>query len=218
MGEQGRERSGERKVKADGNRNGQGTAKGEAGGSKEDNGDWKRKGVRWWGTWRSTRIPTRERVPIIFGTYNIRNGRNGGLESALREMAQSNMDLGIFQETKFTDRIYTRKSDGYSVVATDTPSRHRGGVAVFYRPSPNFAVEAVQQFGPKIVGFQLTTGERWWHIIGCYLAPDSTSTIKRVVAALKDRPRGVALLVAGDLNTTLTGPDNNRRGTDMRWR
>ena len=40
---------------------------------------------------------------IKFGTYNIRNGRNRGLESALRGMAQANIDLGVFQETKCTD-------------------------------------------------------------------------------------------------------------------
>ena len=83
-------------------------------------------------------------MPIIFGTYNIRNGHNRGLGSALRGMAQANMYLGIFQETKCTDGIYTRKSDGFSVVAMDAPSRHRGGLAVFYRPSPLFAVEAVR--------------------------------------------------------------------------
>ena len=60
-------------------------------------------------------------MPIIFGTYNIRNGRNGGLEAALQGMSQANMDLGIFQETKLTDGIYTRGSAGYSVVATGAP-------------------------------------------------------------------------------------------------
>ena len=54
-----------------------------------------------------TRVSTKEEVPIKFGTYNIRNGRNGGLESALRVMAQANIDLGVFQETKCTDGIYT---------------------------------------------------------------------------------------------------------------
>ena len=69
-------------------------------------------------------------MPIRFVTYNIRNGRNGGLESELRGMAQNNMDLDIFQETKCTEGIYTRESDGYSVVTTDAPSQHRGGVAL----------------------------------------------------------------------------------------
>ena len=45
---------------------------------------------------------------IRFVAYNICNGRNGGLESALRGMSQANMDLGIFQETKVIDGVYTR--------------------------------------------------------------------------------------------------------------
>ena len=92
-------------------------------------------------------------MPIRFGTYNIRNGRNGGLESALRGMSQANMDLGIFQETKCTDGIYTCESAGYCVFATDAPSQHRGGVTLFYRPSPLFEVEAVREYGPNVLIF-----------------------------------------------------------------
>ena len=100
------------------------------------------------------------RETIRFGTYNIRNGRNGGLESALRGMSQTNKDLVIFQETKLTNGIYTRRSAGYSIVAMDALIRHRGRVAVFYRLSPRYAVEAIHQFGTNIVGFQLDMGER----------------------------------------------------------
>ena len=80
-----------------------------------------------------TGCPTSGKVLIRFGTYNIRNGRNGGLEAALQGMSQANMDLVILQETKLTDGIHTRGLAGYSVVATDAPSRHRGGVKFFYR-------------------------------------------------------------------------------------
>ena len=65
------------------------------------------------------------------------------MELALRVMSQANMDLGMFQETNCTDGIYTHESAGYRVVTTDTPIRHSGGVALFYRPSPLFAVEAI---------------------------------------------------------------------------
>ena len=61
-------------------------------------------------------------MPIRFGNYNIRNGRNGGLESTLRGVSQANMDLGIFQETKITNDIFTCGSAEYSVVALDKPS------------------------------------------------------------------------------------------------
>ena len=83
---------------------------------------------------------------------------------------------------------------------------------MFHRPAPYLAVEAVQKFGPNVVVVQLATGGRWWYIVGCYLAPDNTSTIESVVAALKDIPRGVELLVAGDFNVNLAEPEGYRRG------
>ena len=88
-------------------------------------------------------------------------------------------------------------------IATDAPSRHRSGVALFYRPSPILAVEAIREYGPNVMSFEVATGARRWYIIGCYLAPDNTSTIESVVAALKERPKGTVLVVAGDLNTAL---------------
>ena len=51
--------------------------------------------------------PKSGRVPIRFGTNNIRNGRNVGWEAALQGISQANMDLGILQETKLKDGIYT---------------------------------------------------------------------------------------------------------------
>ena len=109
-GERGTERQGERKGSTGEAGNGQGTAKGEPDGDEEANGEGKRKVNCWWGALKSTGDYTKEEVPIRFGTYNIRNGRNGGLESALQGMSQANMDLGIFQETKCTDEIYTCES------------------------------------------------------------------------------------------------------------
>ena len=100
------------------------------------------------------------RVPIRFVTFDIRNGRNRGLELVLRGMSQANMDLGIFQETKITNSVYTCGSDGYSVVATDAPIRHHGRVAVVYWPLPRFALGAVQQFRLNVVGFQMSMGDR----------------------------------------------------------
>ena len=88
-------------------------------------------------------------------------------------------------------------------------------VAEFYRMSPYFAVEAVRQFGLNVVGFHLATGAQRWYIIGCYLAPNDTLMIEIVVAAPKELPQGAALMVAGDLNTTLTEPENDQRGTEI---
>ena len=72
--------------------------------------------------YRSTGGSTRERETIRFGTYNIRNRQNGGLESALRGMSQVNMDLGIFKNPKLTNGVYTCRSAGYIIVAIDMPA------------------------------------------------------------------------------------------------
>ena len=211
----GGERRQEQQRKAGGGGTGTGTAKGEADVNGEGSGGRGQKGVRWWRMCRSTGIPTRGTVPIRFGTYNIHNGRNGGLESALRGMSQANTDLDIFQEKKVTDGIYTRGLAGYSVVAADAPSRHHGRVEVFHRPAPHFAVEAVQQFGPNVVSLYPATREKWWYIKRCYLAPDDTLTTESVVAKLKERPRGAEILVAGDFNVNLSEPEGDRRGEDI---
>ena len=99
------------------------------------------------------------------------------------------------------------------VVATDTPSRHHNGVALFYRLSPRFAVEAVRKYRLNLVSFELAKGVRRWYIIGYYLAPDDTLMIECFVAVLKYRRKGTAVVVAGGLNTELEDPENNRRGT-----
>ena len=52
-------------------------------------------------------------LPICFGKYNIRNGRNGGIESALQGILQANVDLGVFQETNANKGIYTQESSRY---------------------------------------------------------------------------------------------------------
>ena len=45
---------------------------------------------------------------IRFGLYNIRNGCNGRLESALIRMDQANMGMGVSQEKETTGGIYTQ--------------------------------------------------------------------------------------------------------------
>ena len=158
-----------------------------------------------------TRKPTDGTVPIRFGTYNIRNGRKGGLEASLRGMSQANMDLGILQETKLTDGVYTRGSASYNVIATEAPSRHRGGVALFYLSTPHFIVEVVERCGPNVMVFQVAVGERQWHIVGAYVAPENKVTMETVVAAMGRKPPGAELTVAGDFNVDILAPEGNRR-------
>ena len=70
------------------------------------------------------------------GTYNIRSGRSGGMESALQAMDACKVNLGIFQEIQFTDSYYTCDLSGYSVLATKTTRAWSGGISLFYRREP----------------------------------------------------------------------------------
>ena len=66
------------------------------------------------------------------GTYNILTGQGGGIQSALRAVEAMGIDVGVFQETKLTGGIHPRKGHGYSVFATDAPSKWCRGVALFW--------------------------------------------------------------------------------------
>jgi exonuclease III len=154
--------------------------------------------------------PTEKATTIRLVSYNIRNGRAGRLEAALRAMAQANVDLGVFQETKLTDGIYTRQSSGYQVIASNAPSKHQGGIALFWRDSPHWQVEAYKAYGPNVLSFQLVTGLRRWYVVGAYVPPSDTSTIEYVSKALDDRPEGVDPILIGDLNANLADPDSDR--------
>ena len=55
-------------------------------------------------------------------------------------MAQAKINLGVLQETKITRGSYAQESGGYSVVMSDAPSQHRGGMAISYRELPHSVV------------------------------------------------------------------------------
>ena len=130
-------------------------------------------------------------------------------------MSQANVDLGVFQETKVTNEIYTKELGGYRVVATNSPSAHSSSVAVFYCEEDHFNLEAIFLHGPNIVRSYLASGGKWWYVVGGYLALDDYFTIEDVVAAIIQRPRRAALMVAGDFNSNLAAPEGNSRDEEI---
>ena len=97
---------------------------------------------------------------IRFGTFNIRNGQNRGLESSLHRMVQGRVGCGFFQETNIKKGVYTREDSGFRVMATEAPSAHCGGVAIFYCKTEHFATKELRLYGPDVIRFQLVTGRR----------------------------------------------------------
>ena len=71
-------------------------------------------------------------VVIKLATYNIRSGRAGNLESALRAIEKMKVDIAVFTESKLTDSRHTKRAFGYEVVATEAPSMWQGGVVLAF--------------------------------------------------------------------------------------
>ena len=147
---------------------------------------------------------------INIATYNIRSGRNGRLETALRAMEQMNVDLGILTEAKLTDGIYTRCSSGYNVVATNARAHFQGGVALFYKNSPDWQVESVRHHGPNVISFQLVAASRRWGVIGAYVPPSDLDTVEYIIQAFEALPRAIPPILLGDLNVDLDNPRDER--------
>ena len=114
-----------------------------------------------------------------------------------------------------TDGVYTHRSAGYNVIATDALSLHRGGVTLFYRSTPNFVVEVVERCGPNVMGFQVATGERRWYIIRAYVAPEDEVTMETVLPEIGQKPPGAELMVAGYFNVDIMAPEGNRRAENI---
>ena len=153
--------------------------------------------------------------PIYFGTYNLRNGWNDGIEYALQGMLEANVCLGVLQETKATKGIYTKDSSGYRVVASKAPSAHSGGFAIFFRAADHFYVEALRLHVTNVVRFQLALVGQRWYIVGCYLVPDDASTTEDVVVAISQRPHGAVLSVAIYFNAKLAASEVQARDENI---
>ena len=104
--------------------------RGNGGTSNKNRGKWRRKGKRKLGRRRATASPTETHTATI-ASWNIRDGWNGGLNSAARALDEfGNIDIAVVQETKFTKEEikYAPKCYcGYRIrtapICTDYPSR-----------------------------------------------------------------------------------------------
>ena len=80
--------------------------------------------------------------------YNIHNWRYGGIESELRVIVQSNMDLMVLYKTKIMGSFYMRRSLDYNVLVLEAPRKHPGMVKLFFYEYPNFRITVNQSYVP----------------------------------------------------------------------
>jgi exonuclease III len=142
--------------------------------------------------------------PIIrIATLNIRDGRNAGLEAALRASKQMRIDVIVLTETKFQNDHRTRSAFGYNVFATMTSHLNQGGIALAHRHCTRWQVESEMRHGPNVISFLITTGQHRFFVVGAYIPPSTdTMTLQHIQMAcgrFADEP----MILMGDLNVDL---------------
>ncbi len=105
---------------------------------------------------------------IVVASWNIRNGRNGRLESALRAIEAMGVDIGILLETKVTGGVYTCFLSGYSIIASDAASAHQVGIALFWRSNKSYKVEDWCVHGPNVLSFVIVIGGQQFYAVGSF--------------------------------------------------
>ena len=116
--------------------------------------------------------------------WNIRDGRNGGLEGDTKGMNAMGVDVALFQEGKLTGEFYTKNSSGYTIAATDTATSGQGGLALYWREdNARFEVEEVWKQHPNVMSFHLVTGLAHYFVVGCYILSKDLTALPHVLTA-----------------------------------
>ena len=72
-------------------------------------------------------------------TWNIRCGRNLGLASAAKGLAQMGVGCALLTEVKITDDRYTKFVSGYKIISSKATSHNQGGIALLWKESHQFS-------------------------------------------------------------------------------
>ena len=135
-------------------------------------------------------------------TYNIISAGGNNLNVVLRAMNQMHINVGFLTETKLSHDKYTRDCEGYSVYATRS-APFKGGVALFYRNTPQWTVEGIRPFSPNVLRCSIVSGNRRWTCVGMYIPPSDSTGDTLNWLELATENIGDPLIVLGDFNCSL---------------
>ena len=151
-------------------------------------------------------------------TWNIRCGRNLGLASAAKGLAQMGVGCALLTEVKITDDRYTKFASGYKIIASKATSHSQGGIALLWKENHQFfEVEAATIATPNLMTFQLVTGYKRFYVMGTYIPPNDTTGVDALRTAWAACPADCTPLVMGDLNINFEHPRDARENdiTDL---
>ena len=111
---------------------------------------------------------------ITITSYNIRDRRNGGLQSAARPLGKEEVNIAVVQEVKITDPQYANKdSNRYEIWTAALVSQNCGGVALIVQENDryNFTVENEKTVGPNNVSYKMVCGRGGEEAVHCRMLP-----------------------------------------------
>ena len=76
----------------------------------------------------------------------------------------------------------------YKVWATEVRSRHQGGIFIVWREEEGWEVEGAWRFGPNVVSFTVTSGQKCWYVVGEYVPPNDLPVVHQITHALTCGP------------------------------
>ena len=143
--------------------------------------------------------------------WNIRCGRNVGLASAAKGLAQMGVAVAVLTEMKVTDDRYPHFTSGYKVLSSKAASRNQGGIALVWRENhPGVEVEATRILTPNLLTFQLVTGDERYYCMGVYIPPNDIMGVEDLRSAWDACPDGCIPIILGDLNINFQDPHDER--------
>ncbi len=109
---------------------------------------------------------------FLVAAWNIHCGRNAGLASAAKGLAQMGVAVAVLTEMKITDDCYPHFMSRFKVLLSKAAKQHQGGIALLWRENhPGVEVKATQILTPNLLTFQLVTGNERYYCMGVYIPP-----------------------------------------------
>jgi hypothetical protein len=148
---------------------------------------------------------------FTLAVWNIRCGRNAGLLSAAKGLAQIGVGLAILTETKVADDRHPCSVSGYKILVSKAASHNQGGVALLWTENcGDYEVELAHIAMPNLFTFQLVSGDEQFYCMGVYIPPTDTMGVEYLWAAWEMCLAGCTPIVLGDLNINFSDPRNER--------
>jgi len=142
---------------------------------------------------------------ITITTYNVVSARKERLLTALRAMADLNMDIAVLTETKLDSGRHTKQGFGYHVFATAATGPSQGGTALVWRTGlHHWTLEGMRALSANSISATLVSGKNRWLLLGTYLAPSVPPDDKLDILETEyhRHPHLLAILM-GDLNANV---------------